>query len=203
MKSKLSYFIFISSIIFLIDIFLIHLIRSDLDWVSTTLSWYAVGDNGYILAAGFCLFAGAEITCSVLLVLNARLPVFYGQLFFSAAGIGALLATVFPVQSPTVDLVLRLPHIMGAIMQFMFFPLALIGIYKYIQDGHIKRYTRLTATVTSVFFIILLTLLFLRPIYEIAFYGLLQKIDILFITLWMIMFSFVSMRSNIFKVENR
>lgn len=201
MKSKLSYFIFISSVIFLIDVFIIHLIKYELDWVSTTLSWYAVGDNGYILAAGFCLFAGAEIACSVLLVLNARLPVFYGPLFFSAAGIGALLATVFSVQSPTVDLVSRLPHIMGAIMQFMFFPLALIGIYKYIQDGHIKRYTRLTATVTSVFFIILLTLLFLRPIYEIAFYGLLQKIDILFITLWMIMFSFVSMRSNIFKVD--
>jgi hypothetical protein len=201
MKSKLSYFIFISSVIFLIDVFIIHLIKYELDWVSTTLSWYAVGDNGYILAAGFCLFAGAEIACSVLLVLNARLSVFYGPLFFSAAGIGALLATVFPVQSPTVDLVSRLPHIMGAIMQFMFFPLALIGIYKYIQDGHIKRYTRLTATVTSVFFIILLTLLFLRPIYEIAFYGLLQKIDILFITLWMIMFSFVSMRSNIFKVD--
>ena len=200
-KSKLSYFIFISSFIFLIDVFLIHFIKFELDWVSTTLSWYAVGDNGYVLAAGFCLFAVAEIACCILLVLKARLPILYGPLFFTVAGIGAFLATIFPAQSPTVDLVSRLPHIMGAIMQFMFFPLALIGIYKYIQDSRIKRYTRSTATVTSVFFVILLILLFLRPIYEFAFYGLLQKIDILFITLWMVIFSFVSMHSNIFKID--
>lgn len=201
MKSKLSYFIFIASLIFLIDVFLIHLIKYELDWVSTTLSWYAVGDKGYILAAGFCLFASAEISCSVLLVLKARLPILYGPLFFSVAGIGALLATVFPVQSPTVDLVSRLPHIMGAIMQFMFFPLALITINNYIQEGRVKRYTRLTATVTSVFFMVLLLLLFLRPIYEFAYYGLLQKIDILFISLWMVVFSFISMQSNIFKPD--
>jgi len=200
-KSKLSYFIFISSLFFLIDVFLIHLIKFELDWVSTTLSWYAVGDHGYILAVGFCLFAGAEIACSVLLVLKARLPVLYIPLFFSVAGMGALLATVFPVQSPTVDLVSRLPHITGAIMQFMFFPLALIGIYKYMQGSRMKRYTRLTAAVTSVFFVVLLILLFLRPIYEFTYYGLLQKIDILLITLWMVIFSFISMHTNIFKVH--
>jgi len=169
--------------------------------VSTTLSWYAVGDHGYILAVGFCLFAGAEIACSVLLVLKARLPVLYIPLFFSVAGMGALLATVFPFQSPTVDLVSRLPHITGAIMQFMFFPLALIGIYKYMQGSRMKRYTRLTAAVTSVFFVVLLILLFLRPIYEFTYYGLLQKIDILLITLWMVIFSFISMHTNIFKVH--
>jgi hypothetical protein len=201
MKSKLPYFIFIASLIFLIGVFLIHLIKYELDWISTTLSWYAVGDKGYILATGFCLFASAEIACCVLLVLKARLPILYGPLFFLVAGIGALLATVFPVQSPTVDLVSRLPHIVGAIMQFMFFPLALIAIYNYIQEGRIKRYTRLTATVTSLLFVVLLLLLFLRPIYEFAYYGLLQKIDILFITLWMVIFSFISIRSSIFKPD--
>ena len=199
MRVKLSYFIFFSSVVFLIDVFLIHYIKPELDWVSTTLSWYAVGDSGYIIAVGFCLFAGAEIACSALLVLTARLSIFYGPLFFSLAGIGALLATLFPVQPLTVDLVTRLPHIIGAIMQFLSFPLALFGIYDYISDGRFKYYTRLTANITLVFFVILLSMLFLRSEIEFTFFGLLQKIDIFLITSWVVVFSFVSIRSSIFK----
>lgn len=199
MKSKLSYFIFFSSVIFLIDVFFIHFIEPELDWVSTTLSWYAVGDSGYIIAVGFYIFAGAEIACSALLVLTARMSIFYGPLFFSLAGIGALLATLFPVQSLTVDLVTRLPHIIGAIMQFLFFPLALFAINNGITDGRFKYYTRLTANITLVFFVVLLSMLFLRSEIEFSFFGLLQKIDIFLITSWVIIFSFISIRSNTFK----
>ncbi len=169
--------------------------------MSSTLSWYAIGDSGYIINLGFYCFAVAEIACAALFVLNTRLSIISGPLFFWLAGIGALLVAIFPVQSPTAEVVSRLPHVLGAIMQFMFFPLALIGIKDCIQDGRLKRYTRLTANVTAVLFVILLSLLFLRPVFEIAFYGLMQKTNILFITSWMVVFSFVSIRSNIFKVE--
>lgn len=201
MNSKFASFIFIISLIFLADVFLIHFIKSDLEWSMVTLSHYALGDFGYIINVGFYCFATAEIACAALLILNSPRSIVYSALFFTLAGIGALLVAVFPVQPPTADIATRLPHILGAIMQFMFFPLALFAIDSYLVDSHMKSYTRLTGYVTFIFFVILLSLFIVKSKYQFPYFGLLEKIDIVLITIWLIIFSYLSIRSNIFKAR--
>lgn len=199
MIPRLPYLVFFCAAVFLVDMFLIHFIKPELNWTSETLSQYALGDGGYIINVGFYSFAIAQFVWAASLVLQNRMPVIHVPLLFFLAGSGAFLVATFAVQPDSAEMTTRLPHIAGAVMQFMFFPLALMGIKNFIQDGRAKHYTQLTAHITFLLFVIILILFIFKSTPEFQFFGLIEKINILFITLWMVIFPFVSVRSNVFK----
>lgn len=197
MTNKLAYSAFFCALVFLITMVSIHFLKSELHWMSNTLSEYAIGDRGYIINIGFYCIATTQIAITALLVLDKHFSSNLSPVFLMLAGVGALLVAIFPVQPPTASLSDRLPHMAGAIIQFLFFPLALLRGKDFFQASSFSAYTRFTARTTFLFFAILLGLFILKSRYEFAYFGLVEKIDIVLITLWLLVYSFVSMRNRL------
>lgn len=175
-----------------------HIIKTDLDFIKHTLSYYALGDKGLVLTIGFYSIGLSQILISFLLVRNVSATrTNYAAVFLALAGVGTLLVATFPKQPDTADLILRLPHIAGAIMQFLFFPAALLSLVKAIKKTTHRNYTLYTGLFTAVMFFVVLSLFILKSKINIPVFGLIEKIDILAITCWLIFISYVMTRTSL------
>jgi hypothetical membrane protein len=186
------------SVYFCISIIIAHVIRSDLDFFKHTLSYYALGDKGLVQTTGFYSIGLSQILISFVLVKNVAVTrAKYAAVFLALAGVGALLVATFPKQPDTADIILRLPHIAGAIMQFLFFPTALLSLVKAIKKSNYRSYTLYTGLFTAVMFFVVLTLFILKHKINIPVFGLIEKIDILAVTCWLIFISYVMTRTSL------
>ncbi len=181
---------FVAAVYFLVAFIVIHYLRNDLDFVVHALSIYALGKNGIIIESGFVTVGLSQLLVALLLFNNFRAGrLFAGGLFLVFAGSGALIVAFFPVQPLGAELASRLPHILGAILQFLFFPLALIMLGRYMVPGQMRSYTISTAYFTSVMFVVVFILFLLKQKMEIPVFGLLEKMDIIAITSWLVIVS--------------
>lgn len=196
-KATIALLSFIFAVFFTLTIIFAHLSTSSLDFLSATLSRYALEQYGYILELGFISIGLTQLLLAYLLFKYSNIKQLYPvSLLLFFAGTGAIIVAVFPTLLPPASLIDRLPHIIGAVMQFFFFPLALFRLLKNMDGGILKTYTRLTGLITAVLFLVLLVLFILPSMENFAYFGLIEKVNILAINFWLITIAFAFYRKQ-------
>lgn len=191
---------FVCAVFFTLTIMTAHVITDKLVFMSDTLSLYALEEYGFILELGFYAIGLTQLLLAFLLFSHIKTKrLTPGPLFLSLAGFGAIVVAVLPTLPVPASIIDRLPHIIGAIMQLFFFPLAALILSKKMNGGTFKTYTRLTGIITAVLFIIMLFLLLSPSMKGFGYFGLIEKVDILIINFWLIFMSFIFYRSKLDK----
>ena len=197
MTRALNLVALLCALVFFFSIIIAHLLKPDLNWISQTLSMYALGDYGYIINTGFVCIGFTQILLAIALTMARPFNTTKAAGFLSAAGVGVLLVALFPTEAQPADLVSQLPHIAGAIMQFLLFPFAALAIARPMPAGPLKTYSLVTGYATMKLFIVILVLFFIKFTIDIPFFGLVEKIEILAINLWLITFAFYCVRYKV------
>lgn len=181
---------FICALIFTSSVVISHALKTDLNWINDTLSQYALGENGFIITVGFYCIGLTQVLLASSFMSLHRASTSKGSLLLFAAGLGVFIVALFPAQPATVDMFTRLPHIVGASAHFLLFPLAVLVLRSSLHQGSLRRYSLITGRVCLCFFIVLLVLFFIEPWFGIPFFGLLEKVNILIINTWLLVFSY-------------
>jgi len=188
-KSQIALLAFTCAVFFTFTILLAHLTTKDLNLLSDTLSRYALDEHGYILVLGFYAIGLTQLLLALLLFSGSKNTGF-GSSCLVLSGLGVIVVALFPTQLPPATIIERLPHITGAVMQFLFFPLAALALSSKMTACPRKTYTRLTGRITGILFIIILVLFVSPTMKDFGYFGFIEKADILIINFWLIFISF-------------
>jgi hypothetical protein len=161
---------------FLIALILIHFLKGGLSIKKDTLSRYALGRWGFLITIGLLVVGVNQIIiASEFLKFNYFLP----SLLIGLSGIGAITVGVIKIKENSTPKA----HEIGAAMQFFFFPLALISYFILYKNS---IFTLFVGLVTFIFFLVMVATYKKKNRIGTFNYGLIQKINILFINLWII-----------------
>ena len=189
---------FFCALLFSLCFIITHLVKIDLDSISSSLSMYALGQYGFIITIGFYSIGLTQVLLSIPLLVDDRYLLQKGAMSLFCAGFAVFLVAYFPTKLPPANFLSQLPHVLGAGIQFLMFPLAAMMLSSNMVEGKLKLYSLITGCVTFVFFLIILVLFMSRyhmsPPAELPFFGLLEKINIIVINLWLIVFSYYGYR---------
>ncbi len=188
-KSQIALLAFICAVFFTLTILFAHLATKNLNLLSDTLSRYALDEHGFILVIGFYAIGITQMLLALLLFSGSK-NMAPGSFCLVLSGLGAIVVAIFPTQLPPATIIERLPHITGAIMQFLFFPLAALMLSSKMAACRLKITTRLTAGITGLLFIIILALFVSPSMKDFGYFGFIEKVDILIINFWLIFISF-------------
>lgn len=178
----------ISAAWFIFIALMIHYIRPDLDVFVQTLSQYALGDYGAVLESGFFSIGLSQLLIAYILYKhNSKLRIVSFSLILSGAGV--IIVGIFPAQPVTADLLLRIPHIAGATLQFVFFPIAVLIIGCKFTGVYFRRYTLMTGMLTAIIFFIILFMFVFDTKVELQYFGLIEKVNIFLIAFWLLFMS--------------
>lgn len=189
---------FVLAVFFSLTFVIAHVVTDNLAPLSNTLSHYALEEHGYIVELGFYAIGLSQLLLAFLLfshIKTERLPL--ASIFLLLAGLGAIIVASFPTLPAPASLVSRLPHITGAMMQFSLFPLAALMLSRKLPVGPFKTYSQLTGIIAAVLFIVMLALFLSLSMKDFAYFGLIEKIDILVINFWLILLSFMLYKSKL------
>lgn len=181
---------FICALIFSVTVVVTHLVKTELNWLHHTLSQYAVGDNGLIITTGFYCIGLTQLLLAISFKRIYGIATSKGALLLFGAGLGVFIVAFFPTQPSSANVLIRLPHIVGASAHFLLFPLAILVLTPSLQAGHLKKYSFITGYVCLFFFALLLVLFLMKPWVDVYFFGLLEKINIVMINAWLLVFSY-------------
>lgn len=190
MIKTLNLMAFICALVFTFSVVISHALKTDLNWINHTLSQYALGDNGFIITFGFYSIGLTQVLLASSFMSLHRATTSKASLLLFAAGLGVFVVALFPTQPPSVEILERLPHIVGASAHFLLFPLAVLALTPSLHAGLLRSYSFITGYVSLFFFIVLLVLFLIKPWLDIPFFGLLEKINILMINVWLLVFSY-------------
>lgn len=187
---------FLCAVFFTLTIVIAHSLSDELPPLSATLSLYALEEYGFILELGFYAIGLTQLLLAFLFFKRTDAKQLkFVSLFLLFAGLGVIIAATFPTLRPPASINDRLPHIIGAVMQFLFFPIAVLLLSAKMQIGNLKTYTKLTGVITVLLFITMLFLFFTPVMKDFGYFGLIEKADILIINLWLILMSFILYRT--------
>jgi hypothetical membrane protein len=169
---------FLLALYFLISSVLIHFLRPDLSVVVDPLSRFAIGKYSMVLTTG--LFSLG--ICEVLVGFCAGLtrP---GAMLMLVAGVCVILVGIFPMEINGLSTVHGYIHLFAACIQFLFFPISLFLMGRSSDSSIVKPYTLLTAVGTFCLFILVIVFNYNKSP---NIFGLVEKIDILFINAWLL-----------------
>ena len=166
---------------FMFAAILFHFIRSDLDPIATVLSVYALGESGIWLRAGFLLIGLSEIILSIQISKTTGDAKRFGRFLLFIAGIGVCIVAIDEWGKI---------HNTGALLQFTFFPIAVLLIGTR-QQKRVERTISISiAAVTLILIVLLLLIGFGDPFHMVDISGLVQKINICVIWIWLCFFSY-------------
>jgi len=188
-KSQIALLAFICAVFFASTILFAHLATKDLSLLSNTLSRYALDEHGFILVLGFYAIGLTQLLLALLLF-NGSKNTGVSSSCLVLSGLGVIVVAIFPAQLPPATIIERLPHIVGAVLQFLFFPLAALTLSSKMAARPRKTTTRLTGNITGILFIIILVLFISPSMKDFGYFGLIEKVDILIINFWLIFISF-------------
>jgi hypothetical protein len=186
--NKLSIFGFINAVYFLISAIIIHFIRSDLNFLLYPLSRYAIGDKSIILVIGFYGVGITEIITSLNLFKTGIYHFKISGTLLFLAGLGLITLAIFPMDIGDQKTACHLIHTIGALIQFICFPLSAFIFGLRVKTKWIQKYSVITGILSFSLFIMMCVLLLFRD--KIPVYGLVQKINILIINTWLIFMSY-------------
>ncbi|HNT30630.1 MAG TPA: DUF998 domain-containing protein [bacterium] len=161
----------------------VHLVRMDLNALRHSISRYAYGAEGSLLRIGMILIGTAQI------LLGYNLPRHYrakriARAGLVVAGIGILLAALFPVDLYSRWSTTSILHNLGGFVQFIFLPLALLAITQAIDDAMIKNKTHKVGRLTIFFTVVSGILFYISNAFGTSFFGLVQKIAVILMAYW-------------------
>lgn len=180
-KKILFLFIFFFALFFSFSAILLSVTRPDLSFISDTLSKYAVGKNGFILETGFLCIGLAEILISFVLKKTRKNK---GALFLFLAGLGMFLVTSFPMDTDKINGIYNFFHIFGASIQFLCFPLALIFLK---NDDVFKNNFSFKIGISTLILFLIISIVYSFN-FSLKYFGLIEKMDIFLINLWLLLF---------------
>ncbi len=187
-SNSLSIIAFVCALWFTLSSVYLQIIRTDLDVVSDALSLYAIGASGFILETGFYSIGLTQILLASIFVKN-KFSRKYSITALFLAGVGVVIVGVIPTHIEPVDFIVKLPHVVGATMQFLFFPIAILLLYEKMHAGGLRYYTILTGVFTGLVFFMILVLFVISSNIDIRFFGLVEKVDIYAINFWLLVMS--------------
>jgi hypothetical protein len=179
----LNIFAFSFGIYFLIALIIVHLLKKEFSFKKDPLSKYANGKWGILITIGLLVVGINQIIlASNFLKLNYFIPF----LFLTLAGLGAMIAGIIKISETNTPAA----HKLGALMQFLFFPLALIS-YSIFANEHLFT---LSIGLITLFLLPIICMNHLKK-KKSANYGLIQKINILLINSWIIIIPYSRLSS--------
>ncbi len=177
-------------VIFLISGFIIlsvilHITNPGVNALRFSLSRYGITPNGYLLSTGLFMIGLAEIIVGILLYSEESAGYKWLTILLSFMGVTAFITGIIPMDTETERTITGTIHIYAAGVQFLLFPVSSL-IYG-LQKGNIK--SRIYSKYTGILAIVILPFITLTVLTEnptlLPFYGLLQKIYISLILLWL------------------
>lgn len=173
----LSIIAFTFGVYFLITSIIVHFIKKEYSFKKDTISKYAIGKNGIIITIGFIIIGLNQFIISwIFFNLGYTIP----SIFLALSGMGVIIVSSVKTKK---DNKISKAHVFGAAMQFGFFPLALISLIA-IHGGNI--FTLITGAVSLILALVIGIFYSKYKRIEISNFGLIEKIDILFINAWLI-----------------
>lgn len=182
---------FIGAVVLAISVLIIHILRKDLKTTRDALSKYAIGNNGWVLTLGLYSMGFAQILLSLALIKKYDMSL--GFLLLGLAGVGILLVAFFKMELTKKKSVKGYLHDTGAIMEFFFFPVSLLLFNGVFENSNLSVTSIIIGYVALLFFIIITYFYLRRATYKTEYYGVIQKLNISFITIWMIFIPYVLM----------
>jgi hypothetical protein len=177
---------FVGSSFFLLSIGIIHLIRADLPAASAALSRYAIGPYGGLLTTGIYSIGLAEIFLSIGLVGSQNVSL--GNVLLICAGISACMVATFHIEFPQKTFKGYL-HDLGAGMQFLFFPFALLQLKNIFPHGPLYVFTELVVLGNFLLLLPIAYLYFTKATHQEEYFGLIQKTNIILMSVWVMVVS--------------
>ncbi|MFC2137944.1 DUF998 domain-containing protein [Bacteroidota bacterium] len=176
---------FIFDILFFIAVVLIHFINSDLEILSTPLSYYLDARYGYILKTGLIFFGLAEILMSVIFYIKKQDTLKICAILLFIAGISVIITSFSPVNYRGIEInLLHLVHVYAATAQLLFLPVVAFLYSKSDPNKNIRLVSKIIGVITYSLFIFILIILNFEESKIFGYYGLLQKIDIFLMIFW-------------------
>lgn len=160
---------------------LVHIIRSDLSLLHTTLSIYAVGPAGWLMTLGFYAIALTEFLIAYrFFQLRQSSSDLVVITLLTLAAIGAVLVATFPYT-------VKPPHNTGAVLQLGLFPIFLLLRVWLHREDVLWKFSAVMALLCNLCF--LLMLWDGLDIYNFVSLGLVEKAEIICIALWLLCYS--------------
>jgi|GEM_PF-2085394 len=179
---------FVGSAFFLIVLITINILNRDLQFKKDALSKYAKGERGWLLTLGFYSIGMSQVLLSVIL---ANVYTFsYGLLLLAVAGSGTLLVGGFKMEFPK-ESIRGYLHTLGAGMQFLFFPAALILMRDQFPSAITEKITLLVGSMTALFGVYIFYVFLKGTTHHLPYFGIIQKTNILLMTVWVVLISFL------------
>lgn len=167
---------FLTSFIFFVSLFAVHVLKTDFNPVSKTYSDYVLGSYGYIVSISL-----VSVGVSQLLLATGFHHIFRLRtltILFILSGFGGVITGVFPTTSAKDMNFLRTLHIMGSTIQFGFLPWGFIYLSGVLPKGLLKSYYLVNGILTFSLFSLFASLFLLGIDKKIGYFGMIEKIDI-------------------------
>jgi len=181
---------------FIILSVLVHLTNPSINPIRFPLSQYALTSNGILLATGFFMIGTAELITGLLVYFENKSRNRGLAFCTGIMGLTAILTGIFPMDLPPERTLPGILHIYAAIVQFVFFPVSLLlyGISHSRQTGRMFSLWPVIFTVVLLLFIVYIV--FTENLVLLNYYGLLQKLYIFLITMWLVLIAYRVIKSN-------
>ena len=160
-------------------------VNSTLDYINTPLSYYLDARYGYILKIGLIMFGAAEILIAAYLYLKKREILKICAILLFIAGVCVIISALSPVNYEDIELTLsHYIHVYTATAQLLFLPLAAFLYGRTELYDKIKYISKSIGIITFCLFVVILIILNFEESKIFKYYGLLQKIDIFLMIVW-------------------
>lgn len=181
-------FIIYSTVLFIIEIILIHFIYKSKDLLATPLSEYGTGKYGLIICSGLVLIGinYLLLSFSLLIISNRSISLKIGSSLLLLVGISTLILAVFQTDVGTVYSLRGKVHLTAAYAHFIILPYAAICISLGLLKDE-NKYYKLITLLFGIICIITGTALSLKDYLKIGpIFGIVQKLLIIIILFWII-----------------
>lgn len=189
-RNKPAFLAFLAALYFCIASIIIHVLKTDLDFFRYPLSRYALGNDGVILELGFYCIGITEIILSLNLLKLKANKIGVSALLLFISGIGAIMVGMFHMDIPPIKTFKGIMHILGATIELSCFPFAVFMFGLSIKDKLLSKISVFTGIATFILSLIVGLIFIDLLAMIIPVYGLIQKVNLLIITLWLIVISY-------------
>lgn len=192
----LAYLALLGSWIYTVAFVTVHVVPTRMNLFSDTISMYALDRYGFVITFGFyCI--GVTQLCLALVLFNrydqGRWKMISAMLLL--AGVGMFVVAIFPTLPPPASIADRFEHLFGALLQFICFPIAVVLLARKLPKGFFQQYTWFTGVGSAALIVLMLALFLIPSLEDFAYFGFIEKIDVVMINFWLTAMSWRLIRS--------
>ena len=176
----LAYLALLGSWIYTVAFVTVHVVPTRMNLFSDTISMYALDRYGFVITFGFYCIGVTQLCLALVLFL---------------AGVGMFVVAIFPTLPPPASIADRFEHLFGALLQFICFPIAVVLLARKLPKGFFQQYTWFTGVGSAALIVLMLALFLIPSLEDFAYFGFIEKIDVVMINFWLTAMSWRLIRS--------